>query len=268
MPFAEFLDCRERIARARAHQRQLVHLWEEFVSDAPYTSGVRVQDDGSGEIWVAMQYDCLPKIFALLFGEMIYHLRAALDSCVYGSAIRDNNGKNPPPKEQDLEFPIRPTLKRFEDAKYRIEPLEPMRKEIIKSVQPFNIHEVPANQRWVNVHIGVLNELARKDRHRRLQFVGSYVSKTCPQLRVPSGVHVTAWEVENRGFLIGKAQVARFTLQGWSPSMAISANPNCAIDISLNEVVPGYRGTYSLNQLVPQLIEAVEQVCTRLEESF
>ena len=96
-----FFDCRERILRADSHLKASTERWNDFVEDEPYTVSIDVKSDGTGAISVVPMYDQLPTLFSIELGEMLYQLRAALDSLVYQAAIYDAR-QDPPPNAQQL----------------------------------------------------------------------------------------------------------------------------------------------------------------------
>lgn len=267
MPFLEFLDSYERIGRAETHRLKLAELWSDFLEEEPYSPWVEVDADGKGQLWITQRYEKIPSVFSLLFGELLYQLRAALDSCIYGAAILDS-GEDPPPDAERLEFPIRDTEEAFERAAWKIRPLAPSRRRIVESVQVFNVSAVPEEGVWVLYYLHMLNELARRDRHRQLRVIGSWASEAQPKLRLPEGTEIRRFHVHADRFLRGDTTIAEFELSGWRPGMDIEANPVLAIDIALDEVTPGYVGSHPLGVTVPNLVRAVRLVRERFEASF
>lgn len=98
MPLVEFEGCRQRIRRAKAHREDIAKLWNRAASKEDfYSVGLNMNDDGTGSITISPNYGWeFTNAIALHLGEMLYQLRAALDSAVYGAAIRES-GEDPPP---------------------------------------------------------------------------------------------------------------------------------------------------------------------------
>ncbi|KKK87854.1 hypothetical protein LCGC14_2749070, partial [marine sediment metagenome] len=166
-PLREFADCRERIARAKVHAKALAKAWSRFLEDEPYAPRLRVEDDGTGTLWVEPAHG-LPRHLALELGELLYQLRAALDGLVYGAAILET-GEDPPPNHQQLEFPICASAADFKNARRKLGPLAEERRAIIETIQPYNAVEGLRPEIVVfSPHraLGILNDWARKDRHR------------------------------------------------------------------------------------------------------
>lgn len=185
----------ERIERAQTHRKAFGDEWNAFCETQPYHPGVKVDDDGHGVIWV----DCepLPPDLPLVLGEMLYQLRAALDSCIYEAAIIET-GMNPPPDEQYLGWPICHSWAAFKSSSRSIAPLSEQRRDFIKSVQPCNASQIPH-----------------------------------PIVR---GINTTLGMMRGDGPLEDDPEVATFVLEGWEHGMEIEADPNLLIDISINEV--------------------------------
>jgi hypothetical protein len=259
-----FFDSRERVARAYTHRKVLAETWADFLTDEPYAPIVDVQNDGRGTIGVTPTYEPLPTIFSLIIGEILYQLRAALDACIYGAAILDS-GRDPPPDAKYLEFPFCSSRDVFERTTRKIGPLSEQRRAIIESVQSYNAPQVWPYEFCDNQLLGLLNDLARKDRHRRLQVCGSWASDADPRLRLPEGVVLESMRVYSRVFLEDQSEIAEFRLSGWKPGLEINANPNLAIDIALNEPLPvPFSDSNALNIWCDPMFKAVTSVIDRI----
>ncbi len=268
MPFLEFSGCADRIYRARELRKDLADHWSTFLDDDPYDAWAEVSDDGAGVLTVAQRYDPFPTIFSLRFGEIVYHLRACLDACVYGAAIRDG-GREPPPDVQKLAFPICSTAEFFVNAAGKIGPLAQERRAIIEAVQPYNARESVPDEQSIHKNLGILNELARRDRHRVLAVIGSREEDIQPKFRIKLPARVVEIRViDTVLFLEDNAEVAHFRVEGWKPGMKIDANPNLSIDIALNEPGIGDGRPMLIGPLTHSLIEAVYSVTTAIEDSF
>jgi hypothetical protein len=113
---AYFDMCWRRIDRADAHRKYIGELWDDFCKEDPYVPRVKVEDDGTGRVWVETPYDGFPSIFPLELGEMLYQLRAALDGSIYESAILDT-GQNPPPPRESLAVSHHPHVERIQEGR-------------------------------------------------------------------------------------------------------------------------------------------------------
>jgi hypothetical protein len=232
-----FEACWERIARADSHRNRIAALWNEFVTqEDPYTPHVNVNDDGTGNISIELTRP-LPQEIPFILGEFLYQLRAALDGCVYELACL-NTGERPPARANALEFPFCQQGK-FEGSAWKIEPLTNEQRAIIEAVQPYNAPELPDHYmvgNW-NRSLGILNDWARKDRHRKLHVVASWASNIEPLLKIPPNTVLSEFYVCNDTFVMeNEGVVAEFKISGWKRGMEIYANPNLALDIIVQEV--------------------------------
>src|SRR3990170_2937722 len=240
MPLRQFQDCRDRIDRAHLHFENFGNLWSDFVKDEPYTTYVSVDPDGTGRIEIEPTYDPMPSVFSLELGEGLYQLRAALDASIRACAIIET-GQEPPPKEEELEFPITFNRQAFDDSTWKIAPLSDYRRWMIETIQPYNIVKgLRPDYLVLSPHrsMALLNNWARIDRHRRLHLTGSWASNRNPMLHLPEGTSIAYMTVNPDGFLEHEYQIAEFHLDGWVSGMKLQANPNLAIDIALREDPP------------------------------
>ncbi len=269
MPW-RFENCWQRIERAKAHSKTLSDTWNDLCEKETYSAVVRVDDDGTGRIWVEpIHFAGFPPVASLELGEMLYQLRAALDGSIYQAAIIDS-GQNPPPNEKGLAFPIFSNAKDFHDASFKIKPLAQKRRDFVESIQPYNAPNIaPDLMVWnFNRTLGIINDWARIDRHRRLHFIGSWASNAAPKLRLPAGVTLVSLIVTGAGFLEHESQVAEFRLDGWVPGMNIQANPDLLIDIAVNEPPPPCADHDSLGNRIEAMLRATAFVVDWLEQSF
>jgi hypothetical protein len=113
-----------------------------------------------------------------------------------------------------------------------------------------------------------LNDWAKKDRHRRLHVVGSYVVKANPQLRLPDGVRLDSMRVAGAGLLVDKGKVADFRLSGYKPGMEIQGNPDAAIDIAVDEIPPPCADNDSLSTRITAMFVVIQCLMETFEETF
>jgi hypothetical protein len=270
MPYS-FEGCWQRVKRADARRNALAEVWNGLIGEDAYSSIVDVDDNGAGRIFIKPPYDGLPESLALDLGEFLYQLRAALDGCIYQAAIW-KTGQNPPPNEKDLEFPIYYSPGAFaNNAGRKLGPLTDEHREIVEAVQPYNAPDL-APEDWVynyNRALGILNDWARKDRHRKLHVVGSWTANASPMLIIPQGVNVVNFVVGSGGFFEDNSQVvATFQLIGYQRTMQINANPNLTIDVAVNELPPPCADNDTLGTRSLAMIKAVEYVIGSFQLSF
>jgi len=273
MSLLPFETCRQRIARAEAHCKTLATLWNEAIEEGDlYSTRLDIQDDGTGSIWIAPRFERgLPDVFSLEFGEFLYQLRSALDACVYAAAVVES-GQDPPPNEEDLEFPICDSAAKFKKASWKIRPLAKKRRDIIESVQPYNAPSLDNNLLVMNPHraLAILNDWARKDRHRRLHIVGGWASSANPQLWLPRGVELEYMMVTYDGLLEHDSEIASFKLRGYVPGAEpkVQANPDVFVDIAVDEPPPMCADNDTLGERTKWMIIYVRAIVREIEASF
>jgi hypothetical protein len=231
--------CWERIRRAKSHCDAIAAAWNAFIEKEPYHARVEVKDDRYALISIE-QFAPIPVDIPLAFGEFLYQLRAALDAAIYEVACL-NTSQRPPANEDKLEFPICITARSFEDNGWKIAPLTGQQRAIVEAVQPYmavpNLlpHELPHS---FNRALGILNDWARKDRHRKLHVLATRASNVRPLVRVPLGVTITRIGVVHDAFVFVNqhCEVAICEIDGWQSGMEIQANPNLTLDIGVDEI--------------------------------
>lgn len=259
---------RARLERAKVHQREFGKVWNSFISqDDPYVPIVTVDDHGEGVIYIDPD-EALPREeLALQFGEMLYQLRAALDSLVYEVAILDS-GEDPPPDAENLEFPIRTSEESFDNAAWKFRPLSDQHSFMVKSIQPYDVGERAEGERLAAQTLHELHDLARKDRHRGIRVIASWISNKNPQIDLPAGCSLEWLKVTPDGVLEDEGEVARFKVRGWHPDLELQANPNCAIDVTVEDAAPPADDADTLSARARMMIAIVSEVIRGFEETL
>ena len=97
--------------------------------------------------------------FAALAGEVVYHLRSALDYAVYAAVLADSGTP-----QQDTQFPVVSDERDWDaQATRRLRGMAPWRREIVRTLQPFN------GEAWA----ALLRDLSNTDKHRHLTVVAA-----------------------------------------------------------------------------------------------
>lgn len=154
---------RDRVGRASEIRRSIGALWNEYLERLPRRFGL-VPDAESDTRWtlVINTIEPIPVRISTLFGEWLYLLRAALDGTAYYAAVRDS-GRNPPPNERRIYFPIKTDAAKYDSQNHRndLAALSDQTFADLRIVQPFNAQpDHKSNVLWW------IEELARIDRHR------------------------------------------------------------------------------------------------------
>jgi hypothetical protein len=216
-----------RVDRARERRDEASFLWAQYLEREPFEVIVQVEDNGVGSIRIEMS-EQPPATLAIVLGEYFYNLRSALDGAVYDAAIADT-GQDPPPDADRLQFPVALTRAAFGRARAQIDALSIENKRSIESCQPYR----SAEPRGTALHW--VNEMARKDRHRRLHVLGAWVVEAKIAVEAPPGAMVVFEHLDPRGFVRESATVARFKVTPYSAGDRVHANPNAALDFEVEE---------------------------------
>jgi hypothetical protein len=234
-----FQTCWDRLDRAEFHRKASIDIWNSRDGQDTYTSFAKIDDDGTGRFFIrTIDKDwLLPLSFEI--GEMLYHLRAALDSCVYDAAIIKFS-QDPPPDEQKWQFPICSGKKEFDDSINRMKKLPPDLRTLLEGFQPYArpTGTVDGKQWDLGGTLEVLNNWARIDRHRKLHFVGSAISTGNLEIGVPRN---TGMSVEFCHFASGArlvehdVEIARFKINNYVPGSKIRLHPKFAFEVVVDE---------------------------------
>lgn len=233
-----FDTCWDRVGRAELHRESLTQIWDGLDPHDVYASEGKIRDDGTGELFITpVKRDWLLP-FSLEFGEVLYHLRAALDSCVYDAAVLKFS-QDPPPDEEKWQFPVCATQPKFNDAVGRMKNMPKDISALLETMQPYAAatgrHE---GMEWdLGATLAILNDWARIDRHRHLHLVGSAVTDGYLSMGIPEG---TQMSIEYCDFIGGDVlehenQIARFKISNWLPGSQIHVQPHFTLDIAVDE---------------------------------
>ncbi|MGA2558271.1 MAG: hypothetical protein ABSF17_01230 [Terracidiphilus sp.] len=233
-------------------------FWAGFDAHNTYTHRVEINDDGTGKIFVAPIERGWLADFPLQFGEAMYQLRAALDSCVYDCAVIES-GQNPPPDERNLQFPICATPKSFENCRGQIAPLSKELRSFIKSVQPYQTS--PPREQEIGRILGILNDWARTDRHRTLPIIGAFPLDGGILLDAPPGVTIEWINTDDRRLLEDESHLATFKLGGFRWGYEIKVQLAFSLEIALD----GVRGIEIISKAPAAMMAVVREVIREFE---
>src|ERR1017187_3523854 len=147
----QFTVARSRLKRAESHFELAAKQWNSLPIEDLYSVSLTIDPGGNGIIRVARNKP-VPEENSLLLGEALYQLRSALDACVYQASIY-SSGKNPPPDENKLEFPICSARDEFPKlAKRRLFALPQDVQDEIERMQPYNTPPLPAEDTVRNIN--------------------------------------------------------------------------------------------------------------------
>ncbi|PXA77639.1 hypothetical protein DCC26_08090 [Auritidibacter sp. NML120779] len=159
-----------RLQRCQDHIASFRSTWDKHLASRPHSVGMDIDEEGNGRLFL-IRHKEPPLILSLFLGEFLYELRAALDNALYAVAIIDS-GDNPPPKAEQLEWPICQSEEAWK--RHRSRRLSALSKELqddLYAIQPFNAEAPDWNC------LAILNDMARLDRHRAVHFITSFASE-------------------------------------------------------------------------------------------
>jgi hypothetical protein len=157
-----------RLDRADEHCRSFGRIWAGYLDQRPHALDRSTEPDGTIVARLRRSIP-LPAELSVVFGELLYELRAALDNCLYAVAVLVS-GQNPPPSAARLEWPIRETRSEWDSQAARYRDLPSEITEALQAIQPYQA-QLPD---WNSLRI--LHNLARVDRHRTPHGLGLYLS--------------------------------------------------------------------------------------------
>lgn len=159
MPRPDFQEILERVELARTRRDEILTISADGDKTQRPKLSLTVE---SNTVHVhAEPVGAFPTEIKFAFSEWAHHLRAALDALVYQIAVADT-GRNPPPDDHLLQYPIEESPKAFKKAaKRRLKHLSADSILEIEGTQPYQIPTGSKGHALWWVH-----DLARMDRHR------------------------------------------------------------------------------------------------------
>src|SRR6266566_735113 len=132
-------------------------------------------------------------------------------------------------------FPIYDDRAKFKKKTGYLEPFPQKLRDTIEAIQPDNVPKIAPELMIANFNrtLAFIDDWSRKDRHRRLHVVGSFIPSVTPMFRIPSPAKLVSLKVRKHVFLENETQIARWQIEGYAMGMNVQANPNLAIDIAL-----------------------------------
>jgi hypothetical protein len=260
---------RLRFERAIAHGEKLSKLWNAIPNEFLCTPKAKIDGHGNGEL-IATKVGEIPSELALVLGEHLYQLRSTLDSLIYQATVYAT-GQTPPPREGSLEFPITPDPDEWPDlVKRRLRDLPPEVQKGIESVQPYNAISLPPEEMMKHLgrSLGILHDLARKDRHRQLHIVGSWPLEVKPRFDFPPGVFLRSFETMPPALLEEGTVVARYQLGGFVSGQEVGIRPNLKTNFGCGEPPMACCRDDTFANRLTEMVNAVGSVLIAFETGF
>ena len=203
----------------------MAQVWNEYLIDHPFDFSL--DDRGGGEFILQVhQHSSVPSVFSVLCGEWLYNLRSCLDYIIWATVARQS-GVVPPPDESKLQYPIYTSQRDWTRSLHRLKGLADHHRAMLLQMQPFR-SDPDAN------YLGWLNDLARVDRHRRLNAATAYIAEVQPVIAVPDAVRChTTLQWGQRVLVNGRADLARILVRPWDGTLSpsdVRVNPRVGID--------------------------------------
>lgn len=157
-----------RLDRAEEHFGSFREIWARYLDTRPHQ--LKHTPNGDGTIAVRLRRTApIPVGLSVVFGELLYELRAALDNCLYAVAILVSD-PNPPPNATRLEWPVRLSASEWKRQSDRYSALPERIIVALEAIQPYRAQAPEWNS------LSILHDLARVDRHRSLHGLGLYLA--------------------------------------------------------------------------------------------
>lgn len=264
-----YKTARLRFERAIAHVDHLSKLWNEIPTDFLCTLETKIDSHGHGEL-VATKVGEVPDELSLVLGEHLYQLRSALDACIYQAAVYAT-GKNPPQNENGLEFPITSDPREWPKlARRRLAELPAGVQKGIESVQPYHSLSLSPEDMVSSIgrSIGILNDLARKDRHRQLHVVGSWPLEVKPNFSFPPGVSLRSFATMPPSLLQEGSVIAKYELDGFVSGIKGVIVPNLKTNFGCAEPPAACHPTDTFDRRLAEMVNAVGSIIAAFEKYF
>lgn len=230
-----FQTCWDRVARAEVHRQSLINLWDSFDTNKVYASRPEVDDDGTGRFFLEPVERDWETPFSLELGEMLYHLRGALDSCVYDAAILKFG--NPPPNPKQWQFPITSDPADFKEAIRRMKDVTLDVTAILERVQGYSGLTCRFEDKAFDIGrtLVALNDWARIDRHRRLHLVGTALTGGSLRIGHPREMGIEYCIFTGSQVLENQSEIARFKISNFVPGATLHFQPKFTLEIVVDE---------------------------------
>jgi hypothetical protein len=174
-PTDKLIGVRAKIERAKEHVHNLEAAVQAFRDSNPY--GFRIEDDlktGDKIHRIHIQSQT-PDSFALLIGDAVHNLRAALDYLAWQLVIA--NGQTPKAGSNGTQFPIYNPSPKTKTHQGVIQGISPGAQKVLDSLKPY---------RGGNDDLWNLHQLDISDKHKLLLVTAFALSQIMPTWKGPT----------------------------------------------------------------------------------
>lgn len=247
-----------RLDRAYEHLATFGRLWGEYLASRPHELTYKALPDGTLAVCLHRRSPLSVEL-SLVFGELVYELRAALDNCLYATAVLVS-GENPPPDASRLEWPIREDLKAWKAQLSRYRALPDEVRDALERIQPYRADFPDWNS------LKILHDLARIDRHRSPHGLGLYLA----HVRIKANLDEIAVLGQGRpGIVEDGGEIVRLRVKSGVELTPSNFDVNLEFDVDVSDVqevagpkVESGRPWGSLYVRMRSVIEAVDDYTT------
>jgi hypothetical protein len=154
-----------KLRRASEHLKTLRTHVAAWAAECPHALIVDYNETHTEFFLILKREGPPPQVvpWALMIGDCIYNVRAALDHLVYAIACAESD-QDEPPMCRALAFPIVDDPRDFDFKSPKLGKLSDKVKATIESVQPYN-----RPHRYFAPLLAVLRELSNNDKHRLIK---------------------------------------------------------------------------------------------------
>jgi hypothetical protein len=261
-----FKECWDRLRRAEAHRTAFMQHWNTLIEENSHRTEGQIDPNGTGIIRVIRNTTFDAGEMPLELGEFFYQLRAALDGAMYKAVVKVT-GTDPPANENQLYFPIYTNAATFKDRALYFEPLPDELRFWLGDIQPYNAVKMENTPLvGINAILRLLNDCARKDRHRRLHVVAAVACEASGTVRLDPPCQVISVEAIPANLLDDECQIMRLRIAGFSPATRIDVDGVLRVEISVSEI-PGVVGA-RLDRVLRNLHSAAGIIIEKFEKAI
>lgn len=259
-----FDECWKRIDRAGTHAKAFVSACNDFLRNDPFEVVPKMRDDRNGVLRV-FHKRALDPCLALEIGEYFYQIRAALDAALWRSHIL-LSGSESDRFANALYFPVHEQASSFDSAAFHKIPLPHQLKSFIRSVQPCFAEEFATDEtaQYLRLCLSIIHDRARKDRHRRLNIVGAYLTDSSALIELTPPAILRHSETVPADIFEDGAVCARFEMDGAEPTTKMRVVGKFTAQVAVEDI-PAAPDVDVAKQL-ETLTTAASVVITRFEQ--
>lgn len=227
-------SAQRKLGRAAWHMRQLHEQARDFIGTYVHALPVQTRSNGLEEVWAIRVAQDPPEDIALIIGDCLFNLRAALDHLAYELAL-PSIGDAP----KGTEFPIFNDEGAFLRTQrggglYKIRGLDPRRREAIKELQPYHPRDGQDGRlEALREGLWMLHDLNVRDKHRTLHVVLQGASNLRHKIR-PGPPSAPPCITFNLGPFIGGTDTEVLTIRWPSHEMKNEVQPSVALDVAIS----------------------------------